>query len=367
MELERRVSSFPEACDDLDRFQDCPFYPGSPYTPVKDVSKNLVVRTYFAKNSKTGEELVIKCIERGRTCTPACLSELKIHHMSFGHPYIAALQDVFLTERYLCIVMAFAAGFDLDTIIKSQGKPLSEEVACKVFQQLLLAVKFLHDGGYNNRDLRTNNIIFDQRSSSVKLQDFMYSRHDQINSDPRDAFKSLPYTSPELLSGATKSDVGDSANIWELGVCLFKLVTGMFPFERESDGPTTYRTVPVVISRVSNSDFTVPEHLSGPLKDLLTRIFVTDRSKRIQLDEILSHPWVNSQPWPPEAGHIAEMMRAARCPVSKEVLEGVSKAATQQGMGRSATYSTEDELIDTAAADEMMQDQALHAMRQANI
>ena len=363
--MERRRSSFPEPCGGLDQFQDCPFL-GSPYKPVKDVSKNLVVRTYFA-HSKAGEELVIKCIERGRTCTPACLSELKIHHMSFGHPYIAALQDVFLTENYLCIVMSFAAGFDLDTIIKSRGKPLSEDVACVVFQHLLLAVKFLHDSGYNNRDLRTNNIIFDERSSTIKLQDFMYSRHDQINSDPRDAFKSLPYTSPELLTGASKSDVGDSANLWELGVCLFKLVTGMFPFERESDGPTTYQMVPVIISRVSKVDYCIPEHLSAPLKDLLSRIFVVDRSKRIQLDEILSHPWVNSQPWPSDAGHIEEIMREATCPVSKEVLDGVSEAATQQSFGRSATLSTEEELIDTTAADEMMKDQALDAMRQANI
>lgn len=283
--------------------------------------------------------------------------------MSFGHPYIAALHDVFLTERYLCIVMRFAVGFDLDAIIKAQGKPLAEDVACRVFQQLLLAVKFLHDSGYSNRDLRTTNIIFDQRTSSIKLQDFMYSRHDQINSDPRDAFKSLAYMSPELLLGASKADVGDSANIWELGVCLFKLVTGKFPFEREGDGPVTYSTVPVVISRISKVDYGIPEHLSAPLKDLFARIFVVDRSKRIQLEEILSHPWVNSQVWPSEAAHIAEIMRKATCPVSKELLEGVSEAATQLALGRSATRSTEEELIDTVTADEMMEDQALDAMR----
>ena len=72
-----------------------------------------------------------------------------------------------------CIVMGFAPGFDLDYIIKTQGKPLTEDVACRVFQQLLLAVKFLHDSGFVNRDLRTTNIIFDERTSTIKLQDFM--------------------------------------------------------------------------------------------------------------------------------------------------------------------------------------------------
>ena len=189
-----------------------------------------------------------------------------------------------------------------------------------------------------------------------------------VNSgDPRDAFKSLAYTSPELLSGTSKSDVGDSANIWELGVCLFKLVTGKFPFEREGDGPTTYRTVPVVISRISKVEYSIPDYLSESLKDLLARIFVVDTGKRIQLDEILSHPWVNSQEWPSNASNIAKVMRASSCPVSKETLDGISEAATRPGIGRSTTRSTEDELIDAAAADEMMEDQALNAMQNANI
>ena len=112
---------------DVDAFPDCPFL-GSRYTPVSDASRcvliddraptstpdsrtpcfslslplartrrNLVVRTYFAVLKDTpSEQFVIKCVERGRTCSPAVLSELAIHHQSYGHPYIASLKDVFL-------------------------------------------------------------------------------------------------------------------------------------------------------------------------------------------------------------------------------------------------------------------------------
>lgn len=56
-----------------------------------------MVRTYFAVLKDTpSEQFVIKCVERGRTCSPAVLSELAIHHQSYGHPYIASLKDVFL-------------------------------------------------------------------------------------------------------------------------------------------------------------------------------------------------------------------------------------------------------------------------------
>jgi serine/threonine protein kinase len=366
--MERRVSCFPDGGSgafDIEKFSDCPFL-SSPYLPVKDESRNLVVRTYFAIHKETGDQVVIKLLERGKTCSPAVLQELHVHWMSYGHPYIAELKDVFLTEQYLAIVMAFAPGFDLDALIKQRGRPLTEEVARNVFQQLLLAVKFLHNSGFVNRDLRTNNIIFDEETGSMKLQDFMYSRHDQINSDPREAFKRLPYTSPELLSGGSKVSFGESSNVWELGVCLFKMVTGKFPFERDSDGPISYKTVPIVISRISKMEYSIPDHLSDHLRDLLNRIFVLDTKSRIQLDEILLHPWIDHE-WPTSPDKISEAMRTSACPVSKDALDMIIEGAKRTSAGRAYTKSMEDELIDVAAVDEMMEDQTLNAMKGTNI
>ena len=316
----------------------------------------------------TKERLVIKAIERGKTCNPAVLSELRLHHSSFGHPYIADLKDAFLTQNYLCIAMSYAPGDDLDTIIKTKG-PLTEDMARRVFQQILLAVHFLHQSGFVNRDIRTKNIMLDENEGRhiVKLTDFLYGRHDQINSDPRAAFASLPYTSPELLTGASKSDVGESANVWELGVSLYKLVVGRFPFEREGDGHTTYRTVPMVISRISTVDYSIPDTLSPALRDLLGRIFVVSVRERISLEDIMAHPWVNTSEWPATPASIAQIMKDVTCPVSQDVLDGVIKGSVNPGIGRSTTRSTEDELIDAAAADTMLEDQALQALNAAEL
>jgi hypothetical protein len=66
--MERRVSHVPslsEAGSYLEKFPDCPFL-SSRYIPVKDESRNMVVRTYFALEKNTKEEVVIKCLERGK-------------------------------------------------------------------------------------------------------------------------------------------------------------------------------------------------------------------------------------------------------------------------------------------------------------
>lgn len=351
----------------LDYFGDCPFLGHSPYHPIKDESKNMVVRTYFAINSKSKEEVVIKLVERGKPFSELVANELRVHWLSYGHPYIAQLKDVFLTPGYIAIVMEFVPGFDLDRLIGQRG-PLAEDVARGVFQQLLLAVKFLHDGGYTNRDIKVNNIIYDDCSGSIALQDFMYSRHDQVNSDPREAFRGLPYTPPELLSGGSKVDYGNSANAWELGVCLFKMVTGKFPFEKPGDTKTTYSTIPVVIQRISRMDYTIPDSLSESLKDLLKRIFVPSTSQRILLEDICAHPWVNNgAPWPHTPDEIREIMQRATCPIDRQTLETlIAEAKTSQGTQGNGTKETEslcdavtDDVLLEASTKERIEEMAL--------
>lgn len=339
----------------LDYFSDCPFLGCSPYIPIKDESKNMVVRTYFAINSKTKEEVVIKMVERGKPWNDLVANELRVHWLSYGHPYIAELQDVFLTSGYIGIVMKFVPGLDLDKMIEQKSAPLTETVARRVFQQLLLAVKFLHDSGYSNRDLKVNNIIFDEETGSIALQDFMYSRHDQVNSDPREAFKGLPYTPPELLAGGSKDDFGNSANAWELGVCLFKMVTGKFPFEKPGDKKTTYSTVPVIIQRIAIMDYTVPDTLSESLKDLFRKIFVHNTSERILLEEICAHPWVNEAPWPYSPDDITQAMQSRTCPVDRETVETLIVAAKSRDPHDMMTSRDTETLCDAVTDDILLE------------
>jgi len=371
--MERRVSHYKERAsrtplEILREFTDCPFMGCSRYYPVKDESKNMVVRAYFAVDNVTLEEVVIKLIERGKPCSPNVVNELQVHWLSYGHPYIAELKDVFVTDSYLAIVMRFVPGLALDAVIERHGA-LSEETARSVFQQLLLAVKFLHDSGYMNRDIKVNNIIYDDMTGSIALQDFMYSRHDQINSDPREAFRGLPYTAPEVLVGkeGEQADADGNRNVWEMGVCLFKMVTGKFPFERPGDGKPSYRTVPIVISRISRMEYNIPESLSETLKDLLNRIFVSNTKERIDLEHIMAHPWVNEAPWPCSVDSIRERMSQVRCPVTKEKLDEMVEASQRRShvapLGETSNADVVDRVCDSVTDDVMLEESSRERIR----
>lgn len=68
-----------------------------------------------------------------------------LHHGSLVHPYIVGLYEVFITPEYLGIAMEYANGGDLFRFVTSlPTQRLPEPVARVLFQQLILAVHYMH-------------------------------------------------------------------------------------------------------------------------------------------------------------------------------------------------------------------------------
>lgn len=66
-------------------------------------------------------------------------------------------------------------------------------------------------------------------------------------------------------------------------VCIFSLL-GFPPFETKSYNET--------YEKIKKVSFVLPEFLSPEVKDLLKKILVYDRAKRLDLPGILAHPWI---------------------------------------------------------------------------
>jgi len=125
---------------------------------------------------------------------------------------------------------------------------------------------------------------------SVKIQDFAYSKSEQINSDPYSALGSLPYTAPEVLNNSMTQSC--AADVWGLGVALYKMVTGMYPFERPEDVKEARSAVQAVLGRIARVEYFIPDHLSPDLRDLLERMLVRNLEERMRLNQVLDQPWM---------------------------------------------------------------------------
>eukprot|EP01105_Mastigella_eilhardi_P009692 TRINITY_DN2283_c0_g1_i4.p1 TRINITY_DN2283_c0_g1~~TRINITY_DN2283_c0_g1_i4.p1 ORF type:complete len:454 (+),score=98.83 TRINITY_DN2283_c0_g1_i4:648-2009(+) len=92
------------------------------------------------------------------------------------------------------------------------------------------------------------------------------------------------YAAPEVVMGL-KYD-GRVSDIWSCGVVLFALVTGKLPFDDSN--------IRVLLKKVRDGVFHMPQHLPKDVKDLIQRMLCVQPAHRITIQGIKSHPWFKS-------------------------------------------------------------------------
>lgn len=101
---------------------------------------------------------------------------------------------------------------------------------------------------------------------------------------------STRYISPEMaLMQPGDSYDGRAMDIWSSGVLLFAMLTGTLPFPQEALGD--------MLKAIARGRFSIPGNVSPDARDLISKMMAVDARKRIKLDAIRQHPWLN----PPKA------------------------------------------------------------------
>lgn len=98
-----------------------------------------------------------------------------------------------------------------------------------------------------------------------------------------------PRHDPNALPPTGSYD-GRALDIWSAGVCLYVMLTGMYPFEDENDPESHEATW----KNIQSGAFSFPDWISTQARDLITRILQVDPAKRLSSQEICAHPWLQS-------------------------------------------------------------------------
>lgn len=131
--------------------------------------------------------------------------------------------------------------------------------------------------------MKPENLLLDQNSKNIKIVDFGLSNTFKKDELLETACGSPCYAAPEMIAG--KHYEGTKADIWSCGVILFALVCGYLPFE-DHNTATLYK-------KILDGDYTTPEFISSEVKDLITKVLVTNPEKRYDIEQIKSHKWFN--------------------------------------------------------------------------
>ncbi len=181
----------------------------------------------------------------------------------------------------------------------------SERDARIIFKQLLEAVKYMHDKQIVHRDLKLENMLLAKPNdiNTIKIADFGLAK--KYGHAALSTICGTPqYVAPEVIKGgSTPYTYGKECDLWSCGVILFILLGGYPPFYDESE-PRLFRKI-----REGKPDFDDPvwNEVSDEAKDLLDKLLNVDPKKRLTVEKIINHPWMN--PRMDEGGSKKDLLR----------------------------------------------------------
>merc|ERR1712137_39407 len=160
---------------------------------------------------------------------------------------------------------------------------LKEDMALRIFQQIIEGLDYCHKHFVCHRDLKPENILLDAENN-IKIADFGMSGIRSEDSLFETSCGSPHYASPEVVQGIPYD--GEKADIWSCGVILYALVSGKLPFDNEN--------IRVLLGKVKSGIYTMPAFLPNEIQDLISKMLVVDPKKRITIENIRNHPWYKS-------------------------------------------------------------------------
>src|SRR3990167_1876819 len=205
-------------------------------------------------------------------------NEVAILHELRHCPNIITLIDCASTNSTGCLILPKMRG-DLLSLIDEEGK-FDEERAKAIFYQICLGVKMCHDHDIAHLDIKPDNIL-QSYTGEFYLADFGGAK--RINEENIDCLMiTKVYASPELRQIAAGEACIDplAADIWSLGIVLFTMLTGCWPYSINHDDLTA--DTPVQLDH---------PQISSQARRLLEGILRDDPKDRPTIDELLANPW----------------------------------------------------------------------------
>lgn len=195
-----------------------------------------------------------------------------------NHENIVKYLDIYEDNQNYYFVMEYVSEGELFVYV-IKGK-FDEKKSRAIFIQLLKAINHCHKKSIAHRDIKLENIFVADKSENnfkVKVGDFGLATSVK-NSSLHDTFcGSIDYVPPEIIDKQKYNPY--LVDIWSLGVVLYTMIKGCFPFDRK---------ILNIISYECNY-----KNINPLIVDLFKKIF-RPAKERITMDEIFEHPWIKN-------------------------------------------------------------------------
>ena len=257
-----------------------------------------MARVFEAIHKQTGKPVAIKLLDaaaRGSRELRERMAREAVVLASLQSPHVSRLLGYGWESEQPFLVLERLEGETLADVLRRE-KRLSAARLVDWVEQLLVGVRDCHRANVIHRDIKPANIFLEKRPGSgepvVKLIDFGVARLNEIANlgtsltSTHHLIGSVGYMAPEQLEYA--KGVGPTADLYAIGVVIFRCISGRLPFiGRSFDVLTKLKTeaTPPLLSSLPG----VPPN--PELDAFLTRALVRDPRGRYENATVMLEEW----------------------------------------------------------------------------
>lgn len=206
--------------------------------------------------------------------------EIKILSI-LNQPNLLKLEKTMKSKSYTHLITEYFNGHTLGNFASQfPQNRVPENHVRHIIKQIACGMIYCHKRGISHRDLKPDNILID-KDKNIKIIDFGYAIQVEDGTKVKSECGSPNYMAPEIIRRLNYDP--KAADVWALGVVIYKLVTGGQPFSGRNDQE--------LAKAIVSCKFEPIYPKKGSLNMLLESIFQREADKRPTLKDIMKNEW----------------------------------------------------------------------------
>ena len=252
------------------------------YLVTKELGKGSYAIVKLATHKVTKQKYAIKIYTKALLLDPKKRNTVKneINILKqLNHNNIMKLYEVIDTPKYLYLVQEYIKGVSLLEILKNEKcHYIEQERAIKIFLQIINGISYCQSKNINHRDIKLENILVIE-DDIVKIIDFGFAVKSNKETFHKFFCGTPSYMAPEIIN--REKYIAQYSDIWSLGVLLYTMLFGRFPFRAKDDDQ--------LFELINQGNIEFPDDIlvDDYIKNLIKNILIINPLLRPTLEDII--------------------------------------------------------------------------------